>query len=110
MDSEDYQILTGNFRDLTNHAFAPRFMIGQIPRALRRKVDYEEAVLNSDGTVAIVTDPVRKMTQYAMCTLEPLPLDAAYAANLAEYGRARCAMEAFAKLVDELCDRIDTKL
>ncbi|WP_386712301.1 hypothetical protein [Luteimonas notoginsengisoli] len=110
MDGEDYQTLTGNFRDLANHAFAPRFMIGQIPRAWRRKVDYEEAVVNGDGTVEVVTDPARKMTQYAMGTLEPLPLNAAYAANLAEYGRARCTMEAFARLVEELCDRIDTKL
>lgn len=108
MDGEDYQALTGNFRDFASHAFAPRFMIGQIPRAWRKKVDYEEAVVNGDGTVEMVADPTRKMTQYAMGTLEPLPLDAAYAANLAEYGRAKCTMEAFAKLVHELCDRIDT--
>lgn len=109
MDGEDYQKLTGNFRDLASHAFAPRFMVGQISRAWRRKVDHEEVVVKGDGTVEVVTDPTRKMTRYAMGTLEPLPLDAAYAANLTEYGRARRSMEAFARLVDELCDRIDTK-
>lgn len=110
MDGVGYQTLTGNFRDLTSHAFAPRFMIGNISRAWRRKVDHEEIVLNGDGTVSIVTDPARKMTQYAMGSLTPLPLDAVYAANLAEYGRARCTMNAFAKLVYELCDRIDAEL
>lgn len=109
LDGEDYQTLTGNFRDLASHAFAPHFMIGHISRAWRMKVDHEEVVVKGDGTVEMVTDPTRKMTRYAMGTLEPLPLDSAYAANLTEYGRAKCSMEAFARLVDELCDRIATK-
>lgn len=109
MDGDDYEILTGNFRDLAAHAFAPRFMIGQIPRAWRKKVDLEEIVDKGDGTVEMVTDPTRKMTQYAMGAVEPLSLEKAYAANQAEYALARKAMVAFAALIDEMCDRIDAK-
>ena len=64
-------------------------MIGQIPRAWRKKVNHEEAVINEDCTVEIMTDPTRKIIRYAMGALEQLPLAAAYAANLAEYGRAK---------------------
>jgi hypothetical protein len=109
IDGSDYQTLTGNFRDLAAHAFAPRFMIGQIPRAWRKKVDLEELVAKSDDTVEMVTDPTRKMIQYAMGALEPLPLEKAYAANLAEYARAKSAIAAFGALIDEMCNRIDAK-
>lgn len=108
LDSTDYRQLTRNFRDLSNHSFAPRLMIGEVTRAIRSIVPRTDMVEQPDGTYLPVKHPSKRSVQYAMQSLAPLPLDAARSANLAEYLRARTAMEAFAALINELCDRTDT--
>lgn len=61
-----------------------------------------------DGTCLRVTHPTKTGVQYATQAMEPLPLDVARSANLAEYQKALAAMKALASLVDDLCDRMDT--
>lgn len=107
LDGHEYRRLTHNFRDLASHSFSPRFMLGQINRAIRSIGPYHELQLQPDGCYKQVDHPTRKVVSYAMSSLEPLPLDAAHEANLAEYRRARNAIECFAKLIDELCDWMD---
>lgn len=107
MDGEDYQKVTRNFRDLTNHSFAPRLMIGDVTRAIRSIVPRQDLVEQPDGTFEYVEDPTRKSVQYAMSSMQPLPLETARAANLTEYLKARQTIEGFATLINELCDRMD---
>ena len=107
MDGEPYQQTTRNFRDLSAHSFAPRFMIGQITRAIRSIGPKSEMVAQSDGTCLLVEHPTEKCVQYAMHAVEPLPLSTAYSANLSEHQKAEVAMTCFATLVGELCERIN---
>lgn len=107
IDGADYRKATRNFRDLSSHSFAPRLMTGQVVRAIRSVVPWEEMVVQTDGTYSPVAHPTQKSVQYAMQADEPLPLDATHSANLAEYQKALTAMDAFAVLVDELCDQMD---
>jgi hypothetical protein len=107
MDGPTYRQLTRNFRDLSAHSFAPRLMIGEISRAIRKIVPWTDLVEQPDGTFVDVPHATRKMVQYGMGSMQPLPLEATHAANLAEYVKAQKTMAALAVLVDELCDRID---
>lgn len=107
MNGPDYQKVTRNYRDLSSHSFAPRLMLGQVVRAIRSIVPWQEMVKQPDGSFLPVDHPTRKGVQYAMQSLGPLPLDATRSANLAEYEKALVAMRAFAALIDELCDCTD---
>ena len=107
VDGEDYRKLTRNFRDLASHSFSPRFMTGYVQRTIRSIAPIQEMVQLPDGNYREQDHPTKKGISYAMHSLEPLPLDVAYEANLAEYRRAHLAMRNFATLVDALCDRID---
>lgn len=107
MDGSEYQRVTRNFRDLSAHSFAPRFMVGQVIRAIRSVVPWQEMVAQPDGTHLLVDHPTRKGVQYGMRAMEPLSLDVTCSANLAEYQKALIAMKAFAALVYELCDQMD---
>jgi hypothetical protein len=107
MDGDNYQEVKRNFRDLTNHSIAPRLMIGNVTRAIRSIVPWQGPVEQPDGTFQHAEDPTRKSVQYAMSSMQPLPLETARAANLAEYPKARRTMEAFATLINELCDCMD---
>lgn len=107
LDGDDYRRLTRNYRNLDAHAFSPRFMLGHVTRAIRSIVPRPELVQQPDGTFLRVDHPTQKAVSYAMSSLEPLALDAANTANLAEYQKARAAVDAFAALVEELCDRMD---
>ncbi|WP_256647062.1 hypothetical protein [Thermomonas paludicola] len=107
MDGPTYRQLTRNFRDLSAHSFAPRLMIGEISRAIRKIVPWTDLVEQSDGTFVDVPHATRKMVQYGMSSIQPLPLEATLAANLAEYVKAQKTMAALAVLIDELCDCID---
>lgn len=107
MDGPTYRQVTRNFRDLSAHSFAPRLMIGEISRAIRKVVPWTDLVEQEDGTFVEVTDSTRKMVQYGMGSMQPLQLEATYAANLTEYVKAQKTMAALAILVDELCNRID---
>ncbi len=107
IDGAGYQKITRNFRDLTNHSFAPRLMIGEVTRAIRSIGPWTDLVEQPDGTFLPVEDPKRKVVQYAMHSMQPLPLETTRSANLSEYLKARRVMEDFALLVAELCDRID---
>lgn len=107
IDGLDYRNVTRNFRDLSAHSFAPRLMIGQVNRAIRSIVPRQEMVAQPNGTYLPVDHPTQKGVQYAMQAMEPLPLDTAREANLAEYHKALTATRAFAALIDELCVRMD---
>ncbi len=110
MDGPTYRQVTRNFRDLSAHSFAPRLMIGEISRAIRRVVPWTDLVEQKDGTFVEVTDSTRKMVQYSMGSMQPLQLEATCAANLTEYVKAQKTMTALAVLVEELCNRIDTTM
>lgn len=110
MDGPAYRQLTRNFRDLSAHSFAPRLMIGEISRAIRKVVPLTELVEQVDGTFVEVVDPTRKTVQYGMGSMQPLELEATHAVNLAEYVKSQKTMAVLAVLVDELCDRIDATL
>lgn len=107
MDGKDYQKATRNFRDLTHHSFAPRLMVGDVTRAIRSIVPRQDLIEQPDGTFQEVENPTRKSVQYAMSSMQPLPLETTRAANLAEYLRARRTIETFATLINELCERMD---
>lgn len=109
MDGQTYRKPTRNFRDLSAHSFAPRLMIGEISRAIRTIVPWTDHVAQPDGTYIEVPDPTRKMVQYGMGLMQPLPLEATRAANLVEYVKAKATMAAFSKLIGQLCDRIEAK-
>lgn len=107
MDGPDYQRVTRNFRDLSSHSFAPRLMIGQVARAIRSIAPLQEMVAQPDGTYLLEEHPTKTSVQYEMQVIEPLPLDTAYSANLAEYRKAITLLRAFASLIDELCARMN---
>ena len=109
MDGQAYRKLTRNFRDLSAHSFAPRLMIGEISRAIRTIVPWVHHVAQPDGTYIEVSDSTRKMVQYGMGSMQPLPLEETRVANLAEYVKAKSTMTVFSKLISQLCNRIDAK-
>lgn len=107
MDGADYQRVTGNFRDLSAHSFAPRFMTGQVRRAIRSIAPLQEVVAQPEGGYLLADHPTKKCVQYEMGVLQPLPLDTSHSANLAEYQKALIALSAFAALINELCVQMD---
>lgn len=107
LDGNEYQKTTQNFRDLTSHAFAPRFMLGDVIRAIRSIVPFPKMIQRTGGTFECIEDPERFAVQYSMSAMQPLPLEAAFSANLNEYIKSRETIEAFIDLINELCDSID---
>src|SRR3546814_2818211 len=93
-------------------AFNIRFFFFKQKTAYEMSIsDWSSDVCSSDlqpnGTYLPVDHPTQKGVQYAMQAMEPLPLDTAREANLAEYHKALTATRAFAALIDELCVRMD---
>jgi hypothetical protein len=107
MNGPGYKQATRNFRNLSAHAFAPRFLVGDVMRAIRSVGPQMELVRQPDGTHLPVEHPTKTCIQYGMNAIPPLDLDEARAANFGEYQKALAAMGAFAALVGELCDRMD---
>lgn len=109
LDGADYRYLTRDFRNLFSHSFSPRLMLGFVQRATRSFGPLQEMLLQPDGTILEVDHPTKRAVTYAMNSLEPLALDKAHEANLAEYQRARSAIECFIALVDEMCGQMGQK-
>lgn len=63
-----------------------------------------------DGTYLEVEHPTKTAVSYAMICQEPLSLEETHDANLAEYQRAKLAMEALIALTYELFNAIDQKI
>ncbi|MGE8499751.1 MAG: hypothetical protein ACN6O6_19790 [Pseudomonas sp.] len=103
----EYQKLSRNFRDLSVHSFAPRFMTGQILRAPRAIVPWQEMVKQPCGGYLPIDHPNKKGVQYEMVALEPFPLGLACSTNFVEYEKTLAAMSEFSKLVGEMCARIN---
>lgn len=107
MNSENYRKLSRNFRDLSAHSFAPRLLLGHIPRAIRSVGPREELIPQADGSHLLVPHPTKKAVGYVMSQMLPFSLEEARLANLGEYEKARVTMDRFAELVDELCARMN---
>lgn len=108
MNDLEYQKVSRNFRDLSVHAFAPRFMLGQIMRAVRSIVPRQEMVEQPGGGYLPVDHPTEKCVRYELSAIEPFPLSIACSASLAEYQKALTAMRAFSELLDEMCNVMDS--
>ena len=108
IDGSDYQKVTRNFRDLSAHSFAPQLMMGQVARAIRSIVPWQEMVSQPEGGYLPVDHPTKKCVHYEMGIMEPLPLHTVFSANFDEYKKALIAMRSFAALIDELCNRMDS--
>ncbi|MCD9125405.1 hypothetical protein [Luteimonas fraxinea] len=109
LDSDEYSRLTRNYRNLASHSFSPRLMLGHISRATRSIGPSIDMVLQDDGRYRRTEHPTKRAVTYAMGSQDPLSLAEIYKANLAEYQRAKKAIECFIVLVEELCDAIDQK-
>lgn len=107
INNSEYRILSRNFRDRSVHSFAPRFMMGQILRAVRSIAPRQEMVTQPSGGYLLVDHPSKKCVRYEMVAVEPFPLSAACSASLAEYKKTLTAMSAFSELVSEICDKMD---
>ena len=102
-----YRKLSRNFRDLSVHSFAPRFMDGQIMRAIRSIEPWQEIVKQPGGGYTLADHPTKKCVSYTMGVLEPFPLRDACSASLSEYQKVEAAMSAFSELLEEVCDCMD---
>lgn len=109
MNGQGYRQVTRDFRNLSAHSFAPRLMVGQMVRAIRSVVPWQEMAEQPDGTYALMEHPTRKAVQYELQAMGPLPLNSTRLTNLDEYRKALIALKALSSLVTELCDRIDAR-
>ncbi|MEF3082726.1 hypothetical protein V3391_10980 [Luteimonas sp. SMYT11W] len=109
LDSDEYSRLTRNYRDLAAHSFSPRLMLGEIARATRSIGPSMDMVLLDGGRYRRTEHPTKRAVTYAMGSQEPLSLEETYKANLAEYQRAKKAIDCFSALAAELCEAIDLK-
>ena len=109
MNSQGYRQVTQDFRNLSAHSFAPRLMVGQMVRAIRSVVPWQEMAEQPDGTYALMEHPTRKAVQYELQAMGPLPLNSTRLTNLDEYQKALAALRALSALVIQLCDRIDAR-
>lgn len=107
INSAEYRVLSRNFRDQSVHSFAPRLMTGQIFRAIRSIVPWQEMEVQQSGGYLPVDHASKKCVQYEMVAVEPFPLNAACLANLTEYQKTLTAMSAFSELVSEICEGMD---
>lgn len=107
INNSEYRMLSRNFRDRSAHSFAPRFMMGQIMRAVRSIAPWQEKVAQPSGGYFLVDHPSKKCVRYEMVAVEPFPLNVACSASLAEYQKILTAMNAFSRLVSEICDEMD---
>ncbi len=82
-------------------------MLGDVRRAIRSIVPRWDMVRQNDGSYIYTEHVTEKVVAYAMGSQQPLALEESYEANLAEYQRARDAINYFISLAEELCDRID---
>lgn len=107
LDGDEYRRLTRNYRNLSVHSFSPRLMLGEVLRAIRSIVPRKDMVRQNDGSYIYAEHATEKVVAYAMGSQQPLALEEAYEANLAEYRRAKNAINYFTSLAEELCDQID---
>lgn len=107
LNDSTYRKLSRNFRDLSVHSLAPRFMFGGIMRAVRSIEPWQESVKQPGGGYLLVDHPTKKCVSYSMGVLEPFPLGEAYSASFSEYQKVVIAMSAFAELLKEICDSMD---
>lgn len=107
LDGDEYRRLTRNYRNLATHSFSPRFMLGDVCRAVRSIVPRKDMVRQNDGSYIYTEHATEKMVAYTMGCQQPLALAESYEANVAEYRRARNAINYFISLAEELCDQID---
>jgi hypothetical protein len=61
-------------------------------------------VRQADGGYLQTPHPTKMAVSYSMCEMEPIPLEQAYAVNVAEYNKARLVSAQFAELIGELID------
>jgi hypothetical protein len=108
LNGPDYRWKSRNFRNLASHAIAPRLELGDVLRAHRTIEPWSEPVRQTDGSFLMVEQPGKTCVSYGIGAVYAMPSSDAHSINLAEYQRAKQAIERFSDLVDELCDRVDS--
>lgn len=93
LDDEDYRIKTKNYRNANSHAIGPRIALGSTRMVTREVVLATRMDAQTDGTVRMVEIPGKYIASYSFGGLEPLDLEAARTANLAQYKVARICLE-----------------
>lgn len=89
LNDEEYQRTTNHYRNLVNHAIAPRLGVGITSTVTRSVVQPTTMVEQEDGTFLPVPVSGKLAVSYSFGGTGPLELEGSWKANLEQYRRAR---------------------
>ena len=101
LDDRGYRALTGDFRNRASHGIAPRFSVGITSTVTRTRQQAMKLEQQADGTYKDVPMPGQLSTSYGFGGTEPLSMQAAWTANLAQFEHARRTFDAYIALLAE---------
>lgn len=110
LDDRGYRALTGDFRNRASHGIAPRFSVGFTSMVTRTRLQATKMEQQLDGTYAEVPVPGRLSTSYGFGGTPPLSMKDAWAANFAQFERARQSFGAYVALLAEAVANIPCRL
>ncbi len=93
--------LTGDFRNRASHGIAPRFSVGITSTVTRTRQQATKLERQPDGTYKDMPVPGQLSTGYGVGGTEPLSMQQAWTANLAQFEHARRTFDAYIALLAE---------
>lgn len=101
LDDRGYRALTGDFRNRASHGIAPRFSVGITSTVTRTRQQAMKLEQQANGTYKDVPVPGQLSTSYGVGGTEPLSMQDAWTANLAQFEHARRTFDAYIALLAE---------
>lgn len=101
LDDRRYRALTGDFRNRASHGIAPRFSVGITSTVTRTRQQAMKLERQPDGTFKDIPVPGQLSTSYGVGGTEPLSMQDAWKANLAQFEHARRTFDAYVALLAE---------
>jgi len=101
LDDRRYRALTGDFRNRASHGIAPRFSVGITSTVTRTRQQATKLERQPDGTYKDMPVPGQLSTSYGVGGTEPLSMQDAWTANLAQFEHARRTFDAYIALLAE---------
>lgn len=109
LDTEDYRRATGNYRNLTSHAIAPRFRFGYTNMVVRSICPVQERVQQSDGSYAYVDHLTKKAVSYSFGGTDALELREVHRLSQAQFDQAVAVFHAYCALMSEMLSALREK-
>lgn len=101
LDDSGYRTLTGDFRNRASHGIAPRFSVGITSTVTRMRQQATRMEQQPNGTYKDVPVPGKLSTSYGFGGTQPLSMQDAWEANLAQFEQSHRIFDSYVALLSE---------